>query len=38
MQINSTVNQAINNLMNLAASEGDHITENFLTWFLVEQL
>jgi ferritin len=38
MQINSTVNQAINNLMNLAASEGDHITENFLTWFLDEQL
>ena len=27
------VTEEINGLMKLAASEGDHITENFLTWF-----
>ena len=32
------VTEEINGLMKLAASEGDHITENFLTWFLDEQL
>jgi ferritin len=32
------VTEEINDLMKLAASEGDHITENFLTWFLDEQL
>ena len=30
--------EEINGLMKLASSEGDHITENFLTWFLDEQL
>jgi len=32
------VTEEINGLMKLASSEGDHITENFLTWFLDEQL
>ena len=32
------VTEEINGLIKLAVSEGDHITENFLTWFLDEQL
>ena len=32
------VTQQINSLVNLAISEGDHITQNMLTWFVAEQL
>lgn len=33
-----TVTGQINELVNLADKEGDHITENFLAWFVGEQL
>ena len=33
-----TVTQQINSLVNLAISEGDHITQNMLSWFVAEQL
>ena len=32
------VTNQINELVNLAISEGDHITQNMLTWFVAEQL
>ena len=32
------VTDEINALLKLASNEGDHITENFLSWFLDEQL
>ena len=32
------VTRQINELVNLAISEGDHITQNMLTWFVAEQL
>ena len=32
------VTDAINSLLKLSADEEDHITENFLAWFLDEQL
>ena len=32
------VTQQINSLVNLAISEGDHITQNMLNWFVAEQL
>lgn len=33
-----TVTQEINELVDLALKESDHITNNFLAWFLTEQL
>jgi ferritin len=33
-----TVTKQINDLVNLAGRENDHISENFLTWFVNEQL
>lgn len=33
-----TVTKQITDLVDLARSENDHITENFLAWFLTEQL
>jgi len=34
----TTVTQQINNLVDLALKENDHITKNFLNWFVTEQL
>jgi bacterioferritin B len=33
-----TVTEQINDLVNLSNKEGDHITQNFLNWFVNEQL
>ena len=34
----TTVTQQINSLVDLALKENDHITKNFLNWFVTEQL
>ena len=38
LESEQTVTQQINSLVNLAISEGDHITQNMLSWFVAEQL